>query len=39
MGGDFELEVLNGDQVNIKHKSAEEYTIKALAEKHTGFHM
>jgi exosome complex RNA-binding protein Rrp4 len=38
-GDDFELRVLNGNQVKIQPKSTEKYTtiIKALAEKHTEF--
>jgi hypothetical protein len=40
MGDDFELKVLNGNQVKIQHKSSDKFTkiIKALAEKHTEFH-
>jgi len=40
-GDDFELKVLNGNQVKIQPKSTEIYTtiIKALAEKHTEFQM
>ena len=39
-GDDFELKILNGNQVKIQPKSAEKYKIiiKALAEKHTEFH-
>jgi len=39
MGEDLEIEVLDGDQVNNKHKSVEKLTIEVLAEKHTEFHM
>jgi hypothetical protein len=37
---DFELKVLNGNQVKIQAKSVKSYTkiIKALAEKHAEFH-
>jgi hypothetical protein len=40
-GDDYELKVLNGNQVKIQPKSTEKYTtiIKALAEKHTEFLM
>jgi hypothetical protein len=39
-GDDFEIKVLNGNQVKIQPKSKEKYTtiIKALAEKRTEFH-
>jgi len=39
-GDDFELKVLQGNQVKIQPKSSDKYTtiIKALAEKRTEFH-
>jgi hypothetical protein len=39
-GNDFELKVLQGNQVKIQPKSSDKYTtiIKALAEKRTKFH-
>ena len=39
-GDDFELKVLQGNQVKIQPKTSEKYStiIKALAEKHTEFH-
>jgi hypothetical protein len=39
-GDDFELKVLNCNQVKIQPKSAEKHKtiIKALAQKHTEFH-
>ena len=40
MGEDFELKVLNGNELNILRKSEEKYTIiKASAQKHSEFHM
>jgi len=37
---DFELKILNGEQVKIQPSSTDKYhtIIKALAEKHTEFH-
>ena len=39
-GDDFELKVLQGNQVKIQPKTSDKYTtiIKALAEKRTEFH-
>jgi len=39
-GDDFELQVLNGNQVKVQPKSADKYRtiIKALIEKHTEFY-
>jgi hypothetical protein len=39
-GDDFDLEVLNGNQVKVQAKSADKCRtiIKALLEKHTEFH-
>ena len=41
VGDDFELKVLQGNQVKIQPKCSDKYTttIKALAEKRTEFHM
>jgi hypothetical protein len=38
---DFELKLLQNNQIKIQPKSSDTYTtiIKALAEKHTEFHM